>query len=82
MTIISNMGKFIDLDLTYFQLTQTFFSALVCRLGLDMSQRVLKQRINDIEQEYERKYINAKEQLKLDARLTVDTIVCLDEKTQ
>lgn len=47
-----------------------------------MSQRVLKQRINDIEQEYERKYIDAKEQLKLDARLTVDTIVCFDEKTQ
>lgn len=47
-----------------------------------MSQRVLKQRINDVEQEYEQKYNDAKEQLKHDSRLTVDAIVHLDEKTQ
>ncbi|XP_031633973.1 coiled-coil domain-containing protein lobo [Contarinia nasturtii] len=49
-------------------------------LELDVSQRVFKQRIVDIEEEYKRKYNDAKEQLKHDSRLTVDVIVCLDEK--
>lgn len=50
--------------------------------GFDISKQVLSQRISDIEKEYEQKYTNAKEQLKCDARLTVDEIVRLDESTE
>lgn len=66
-------------------LTPLFNSVFLFRfssLELDVSQRVFKQRIVDIEKEYERKYNDAKEQLKHDARLTVDAIISLDEKDE
>lgn len=58
-----------------------FFFSLFS-LELDVMYRVMKQRIVDIEEEYKRKYNDAKEQLKSDSRLTVDAIARLDDKTQ
>lgn len=49
---------------------------------MDVSQRVLKQRISDVEHEFEQKYNEAKDQLKCDRRLTVDAIMQLDVKSQ
>lgn len=82
MTNIQSMGKNNSLNsfliFNFHNIFYLFFS-----LGLNVTLRVLKQRINDIEEEYERKYNDAKEQLKNDPRLTVDAIVTrLDEKTQ
>lgn len=59
-----------------------FLSFFLFSLELDVMYRVMKQRIVDIEEEYKRKYNDAKEQLKSDSRLTVDAIARLDDKTQ
>lgn len=52
-----------------------------CSHKLDVSERVLEQRIANVEREYAEKYNNAKEQLKIDHRLTIDALVKLDENT-
>lgn len=70
---------YIQFALALFLILKCFITfCFVFSLGLDVTCRVLKQRIYDIEQEYKRKYNDAKEQLKHDARLTVDAIVHLD----
>lgn len=43
---------------------------------------MLRQRINDIEREYDQKYNEAKEQLKYDPRLTVDEIGRVDKSNE
>lgn len=61
----------VDLFPICFRFIYFFF----CSHDLEVTERVLQQRITHIEDEYQQNYNDAKEQLKNDSRLTVDAIL-------